>query len=188
MLRLRSGVRRSGLSPGRHQAGGWGGVVKQGRRHFFDQLYVRLLVVAEVVLLEQRPVELVAPRLDLLDLGRLHLEDREVRVIPQVRLALLERRVQISGVWLIRRPPGRRRVGVALRRRRRRQSLHWVHARRREHRILQQLFEHIGLVWALDEVLCSTSAASILQHQLDLAVARGARAHLLVDVTGQLCL
>ena len=32
--RLRSGVRRRGPSPRRHQAGRWGGVVKQGRRHF----------------------------------------------------------------------------------------------------------------------------------------------------------
>ena len=34
MLRLRSEVRWSGLSPVRHQAGAWGGVVKQGRGPF----------------------------------------------------------------------------------------------------------------------------------------------------------
>ena len=34
MLRRRSEVRRSGLSPRSHQAGRWGGVVKQGGGHF----------------------------------------------------------------------------------------------------------------------------------------------------------
>ncbi len=33
-LRLCAGMRRSGLSPRRHQVGRWGAVLKQGRRHF----------------------------------------------------------------------------------------------------------------------------------------------------------
>ena len=38
MLRLRSEVRWSGLSPVRHQAGAWGGVVKQGGEAAVNQL------------------------------------------------------------------------------------------------------------------------------------------------------
>ena len=53
LLRRRSGVRRSGLSPRRHPAGGWGGVVRQRRRHL--QPAGRVLVVLAQVEVAREP-------------------------------------------------------------------------------------------------------------------------------------
>ena len=54
-----------------------------------DRQLVRGMVVPEVVLLEQRPVQLVAPRLDLLDLLGVDLEPFEQRGVVTLRLVIL---------------------------------------------------------------------------------------------------
>ena len=70
MLRLRSEVRWSGLSPVRHQAGAWGGVVKQGRGPFNTSPLLGigaplLRVLLELLPRDPRLVALVAELLRL---------------------------------------------------------------------------------------------------------------------------
>ena len=75
LLRRRSGVRRSGLRPRRHQAGRSGGVLKQAGRHFQPAVKPRHSSTAGISTVDERAptnwtrLRLRAQRRDLPDLG-----------------------------------------------------------------------------------------------------------------------